>query len=729
MPSEIDKQKLLSLMEIYKKHLEKELGAKLEEQPQQVTTKEYKEFKAEFLPKHMTFYEKLCNISEKLLKIKPDPKKAAVLQEAIDITHLNITPAGAISFSFLIPLISALLGSLFFFVVFQSIFFVALFLIGAIGMIKPLSKVPEFLANNWRLKASNQMVLCIFYTVTYMRHTSNLEKAIEFASDHLAPPLSLDLKKVMWDVETEKYSSVKESLDIYLETWKKWNLEFIESFHLIESSLYEGDESRRLNALDKSLDVILDETYEKMLHYAHNLQNPITMLHMLGIILPILGLVILPLVVSFMENVKWYHLAVIYNLILTVVVYYLGKNILSRRPTGYGNTDISEENPELKKYRNTIIKFGDREVQITPLIFSIFIGSIFLLVGLSPLLLHALGIPDFGFGEEDLTSPCHQKYCFLEYRISTTTNQEIGPYGIGAAIASLFIPLGFGVAIGLYYRLKSKNVIKIREKAKQLELEFASSLFQLGNRLGDNLPVEIAVGKVADIMEGTVSGSFFKLVSLNIRRLGMSIDKAIFDPMHGALVSFPSNLIESSMKVLTQAIKKGPLIAAQALTNVARYIKEIHKVNERLKDLMADVISSMKSQIKFLTPAIAGVVIGITSMITSILGKLSQQLQQVTSSVGSADTAGASTGILGLFGEGIPTYYFQLIVGIYVVQITFILTIIANGVENGSDKLNERFELGNNLIRSTILYVLISGGVMLIFNIIAGRILTATLSG
>src|SRR3989338_2577480 len=463
-----------------------------------------------------------------------------------------------------------------------------------------------------------------------------------------------------------------------------------------------------------------------MLHYAHNLQNPITMLHMLGIILPILGLVILPLVVSFMENVRWYHLAVIYNVILTVVVYYLGKNILSRRPTGYGDTDIAEENPELKKYRSILIKIGKQEFQMSPLVVSAFIGVAFFLIGLSPLISHAIGIPDFGFGEEDLTTPCGNKYCFLEYRISTATNQEIGPYGLGASVASLFIPLSFGIAIGLYYRLKSKNVIKIRNKAKQLELEFANALFQLGNRLGDNLPVEIAVGKVADVMEGTVSGDFFQLVSLNIRRLGMSIEKAIFDPLHGALVSFPSNLIESSMKVMTQAIKKGPLIAAQALTNVSRYIKEIHRVNERLKDLMADIISSMKSQIKFLTPVIAGVVVGITSMITSILGKLSGQLKEVTSSVGGE--SGAPTGILGLFGDGIPTYYFQMIVGIYVVQITFILTIIANGVENGSDKLNERYQLGNNLIRSTMLYVFISGAVMLLFNIITGKILVATLS-
>ena len=725
MASEIDKQKLVSLMEIYKRHLERELGAKLEE-PIKPVTKEYQQFKAEFLPKHMTVYEKLCNISEKLLKIKPDPQKAIILQEAIDTTHLNLTPAGAISFSFLMPIVAAVLGSLFAFLVFQSMFFVLLFVIAAALSIKPFSRAPEFLANNWHLKASNQMVLCIFYVVTYMRHTSNLEKAIEFASQHLAPPLSLDLKKVLWDVETEKYATVKESLDSYLDTWKKWNLEFIESFHLVESSLYEGDESRRLSTLDKSLDVILEETYEKMLHYAHNLQNPITMLHMLGIILPILGLVILPLVVSFLENVKWYHLAVIYNLILTIVVYYIGKNILSKRPTGYGDTDIAEENPELKKYRNVLLKLGNQEIQITPWIVSVFVGSLFFLIGISPLLLHSIGFSDFGFGDQDLKSACGSKFCFLEYKTSSTKNEVIGPYGLGAAIASLFIPLSIGIGVGLYYKLKSQNVIKIREKAKQLELEFANALFQLGNRLGDNVPVELAVGKVANIMEGTVSGSFFQLVDLNIRRLGMSVDKAIFDPLHGALMSFPSNLIESSMKVLTQAIKKGPLIAAQALTNVGRYIKEIHKVNERLKDLMADVISSMKSQIKFLTPIIAGVVIGITSMITAILGKLSSQLTAIVSQSGSE--SGAPTGILGLFGDGIPTYYFQIIVGIYVVQITYILTVISNGVENGADKLNERYSLGNNLIRSTILYVFISGTVMILFNVIAGRILTATLT-
>jgi hypothetical protein len=629
---------------------------------------------------------------------------------------MNITPSGILSSSILIPIIIIVLGALISFALAQSMFFVMFFVLAGLVLLGTMQKIPFLLADNWRMKASNQMVLCIFYVVTFMRHTSNLELAVEFAAQHLSPPLSLDLKKILWNIETGKYESIKESLDVYLEQWKKYNLEFVEAFHLIESSLYEGSESRRLDLLDKSLDVILSETYEKMLHYAHNLKSPITMLHMLGIIMPILGLVILPLAVNFMGNMKWYHIAMLYNVTLPIGVYLLGKSILSKRPTGYGDTDISEENPELKKYRNIVINLAGKDIQINPAFIAVTIGIILVFIGFSPLIIHAVN-PEF---ELELG----KNFKLLEYRESQQfAGQLIGPYGLGAAVLSLLIVIGVGVGIGLYFSLRSKNVIEIRNKAKALEKEFASALFQLGNRLGDGLPAEIAFGKTAAVMADTVSGRFFNLVSSNISRLGMSVDEAIFNPKTGALVYFPSRIIESSMKVLIESIKKGPKIAAEALMNIARYIKEIHKVNERLKDLMADVVSSMKSQVMFLTPAIAGIVIGITSMVTTILGRLAEQMA-LFSETGTAP--GIQTSMLDIFGDGIPTYYFQIIVGIYVVQIAYILTIMSNGIENGSDKLAERYELGKNVTRSTLLYCFVALIVMLLFNVIAASIMKFT---
>ncbi len=713
------KEGMRDLIERYKEKIERDVGGTVEKPTESVITREYREFKKEYLPGHLTLYERLCNYSEKLVKVTPDKERAEELQESIDVCHLNITPTGATSFAMVAPFILILLSAAVSMALFRSFFIVFFFIVIGISLIKPLGKLPMFIANSWRLKASNQMVLCVFYVVTHMRHTSNLELAIKFASDHIDAPLSLDFKRIIWNVETEKYSTMKESLDVYLQTWRKWNGEFIEAFHLIESSLYEGEEKTRIATLDKALDVILTETYERMLHYAQNLKSPITMLHMLGVILPILGLVILPLIVSFLTDFKWQYIALIYNIGLPVGVYYLGKTILAKRPTGYGNTDISEL-PEFKKYGGVLFKIGGKEHRISPLHISIIIAILFFIVGISPIVMHWFITDEvgLGLGDADETSSCFKAFCLLDYRTSDT-GKTTGPFGLGASMLSLFVIISVGFSWGYYFKLRSKNVIKIRRKTEELEQEFASGLFQLGNRLGDGLPAETAFGKVGRSMEGTASGSFFQLVSMNIRRLGMGVSEAIFNPRNGALVYFPSNLIESSMKVLIESVKKGPKVAAVALMNISRYVKEIHKVNERLKDLMAEVISSMNSQIKFLTPVIAGIVIGITSMVTTILGKLTLQMERMGAEGGGG--AGMLEG--GFFGQGVPTYYFQIVVGIYVVQITYILTVLSNGIENGADKLNERYLLGQNLVRSTLLYCFVAATIMLIFNLIANKIM------
>ncbi|MGV8151263.1 MAG: hypothetical protein ACP5NV_06055 [Candidatus Woesearchaeota archaeon] len=729
----------------YKDRIKKEFEEYKKQSGVSTQSRQYQEFKTQWMPKRLTLYEKLCNFSEGLFKISPDQKEAKEVQEYLDICHLNVTPAGVKSFSFLGPIMFMLIVSVFSIILpffFSSepdinsgMFFVIFSIIFGLILIYPLSKLPEFLANNWRMSVSNEMVLSIFYIVTYMRHTSNLEHAIDFAAEHLPPPLSLDLKKIIWNVETQKYDSVKESMDAYLETWKKWNMEYVESMHLIQASLYENSESRRLDSLEKALRLMLDETYEKMLHYAHSLQSPLTMLNMLGIVLPILGLVILPLVVSFMDAVKWYHLMVLYNITLPIGVYYLGRMILATRPSGYGETDISDNSIKLNKGQTARTQIDGTQIiqkdwQLDPFYFSFMLFLILFFIGISPLLMHffapgwdAVITTDNQFLIIDNYQITGGKFYFLGYRADG--DNYVGPFGLGAGILSLFIPLAFGLSLGIYYKLKTKDLMKIREESKKLENEFAGALFQLGNRIGDGLPAEIAFSKVAEVTEGTTSGRFFELVSLNITKLGMSVEQAIFDPKRGALAYYPSSLIESSMKVLVESSKKGPIVASQAIINVSEYIKQIHRVDERLKDLMADTISSLQSQISFLTPAIAGIVIGITSMITTILGSLKDQMAVLSGSVESGSLAGAGVGTgigLDFFGLGIPTFYFQIIVGLYVVQIIFIMTMIVNGIRNGADPLNEKHMMGENLTTSVSLYVIISFIVMLIFNVVAGMV-------
>ncbi len=739
----MDEKSYDQVAHLFKQRLEDELQGKKSHEETEIESRAYEEFKEQYLPKHLSIYEKVCQFSEKTLPIKPDKKLIPSLQEAINTTHLNTSPVGVYSTSFVIPLGIILFGVVFFFMLpilmggAPNLFFVVFSLLAALAIMIPLQKLPGLLANRWRLKASNQMVLSIFYVVTYMRHTSNLENAINFAAEHLSPPLSLDLRKVMWDVETQKYDSMKHSLDEYLLRWKDYNMEFVESMHLIQASLLETSNDRRLNSLDKALSVILDETYEKMLHYAHGLKGPLTTLNMLGVVLPILTLVILPLVVSFMDDFRWYHLFAMYNIALPTMVYLLGMSILTTRPGGNGDEDVVKKNPSLRKYQNIVVKIGNSEQYIKPIFVVGAIGIFLLFVGFFPLIWNAVGFPDYGIVqdsgrvrvmeiEEAKADNWIVKYYFLGYREREGTGQLVGPFGLGSMLLSVLIPVGIGYSTGLFYRYKTKKIIEVRKQAKKLELEFSNALFQLGNRIGDGIPAEAAFGRVAQMMADTVSGKFFNLVSVNVTNLGMSVEQAIFDHEKGALRYYPSDLIESSMKVLVESSKKGPLVASQALINVSEYLKQMHRVDERLKDLLGDVISGMKSQVLFLTPVISGIVVGITSMITKILGTLGDRVSSLGENAGGAGVGGG--GILQLFGVGIPSYHFQIVVGLYVVQLAYILTVIGNGIENGPDKIGEESGLGLQMTKSVLIYAGVAATVILIFNIVATGIM-ANISG
>ncbi|MDP2909416.1 MAG: hypothetical protein Q8N77_06450, partial [Nanoarchaeota archaeon] len=205
----------------------------------------------------------------------------------------------------------------------------------------------------------------------------------------------------------------------------------------------------------------------------------------------------------------------------------------------------------------------------------------------------------------------------------------------------------------------------------------------------------------------------------------MSVRDAIFDSERGAIQEYPSSLIESAMKVLVESSKKGPQVVAQSLISISVYVERIHQVNERLKDLLADVTSSMQGQISFLTPMIAGVVVGIGSMITTIIGKLGQKMGMIAE--GGTGAEGIPVNIQQLIqifptDKLMPPYFFQIVVGIYVIEIVFMLTIFSNAIQNGMDKLSEKYQMGKNLFTSVTFYFIIALFVTIVFSVLAGTI-------
>jgi len=253
-------------------------------------------------------------------------------------------------------------------------------------------------------------------------------------------------------------------------------------------------------------------------------------------------------------------------------------------------------------------------------------------------------------------------------------------------------------------KARTEELIEERKKTKQLEAEFNNSLFQLGNRIGNGVPPELAFGKVAESSRGLMTADFFQRVNYNLRQMGMGLEKAIFDPRRGALIYYPSDLIATSMRVLIESAKKGLKIAAMSLMNISQYIKNIQKITIRLKDMLAEIASDMKSNMTFLAPLLSGIVVGLATMIAAILNKLN--LAAMTGGEAGSLLGGNLDNVLNIFNleTMIPPYYLQIIIGIYLIQIIFILTSSLVTIDSGEDKLEKTNKTGKNLRKGIMIY-------------------------
>jgi len=609
-------------------------------------SREYSKFKEEMAP-DLSIYEKWCRSLGSIIKLNLSKKDEEKIKKNLEIAHINVEPWQAIT-----------LGVS----VFLTIFIFGLLMSVSIFLIKGAEDIGNF--------------PFLFFILIIV----------------------FGLFLFFYEVEVGKFSTIKESLDNYLETWRGYSTEFIEAFHLIESSLFEPSDSRRISILEKSIQVVLDGVYDKMLKFTHSVRSPLTNVYMLGVVLPTLGLALLPLASAMIGGaLKWIHIIILFNLIIPFFVFYLTDKIMMLRPGGYGETKLLEKNPYYFKYKSN-----------TPYLKAFLISLPLFIIGFLPLIFQYTPIPgliglqtDYSFIELGLGFLGDGM--FFDFKtLGTGVSKIVGPFGVGALVLSMFIPLGLGLFFSMAFKDKTKELILERENTQELEKEFNSSLFQLGNRIGSGTPPELVFGKVAQSSKGLKTENFFKRVNYNIYQGGMSVEKAIFDSQRGAIIYYPSDLIATSMRVLVESSKKGLKIAAVSLMSISEYVKNIQKITNRLKDLLAEIVSDMKSNMTFLAPLLSGIVIGLAAMIVSILNKLN--LSNLSGE--GVDGLGNLGQIVDIFKvtEMIPPYYLQIAIGIYLVQITFILTSTLITIDSGEDKLKKISQTGKNLKQGVLLY-------------------------
>lgn len=629
-----------------------------------VSSKEYEKFLKEEAQKgKLSLYEQACEYAERILPITPTKNLSNQLKSAIEFSHLNVTPKGTLSLTILVGLILFWI-SLFFLLIFDllspsSIIFTFVVISIAIYF---LFNYPVWYATTFRIKASSEMVLAVIYMSISMHLSPNLENAIWFASKNLKGPLAKDLRELLWGIYTRKYESAAQAIDSFIHKWERDNKEFSESLDIIKNSIFEST-AKREKMLDEAVSVVLEGTKERMRDYSRKLKSPVTILNALGILLPIVGLVLFPVISIFLpELIKPAMLIVGYDFFLPVFVYFFMNNYLAKRPYSFHQPDLSKH-PEFIQE-----KLIEKPYFIPLIVF----------------------VPLVIFGSYQIIK-----------------SKEL--FSLNQLLYSILIILGVTLGIISYCFLSVKRKLKVRKEVVEIESEFIEALFQLSQWVNRGMPLENALKKLNQKIKHLKISKFFEKILYNIEILEMDFERAVFDPKVGAINYYPSTLIEAIMKVIIETSRRGMASASKAMMVVSTYLKDMHRVNEELKSLTEEVTSTMNIQAMLLAPMAAGVTVSLTAIVVQILVSLGETFESTLPQLGAAygvagEIGGSILSSLADLNAIIPVDGFQIVVGIYMVEVVSMLAIFLSSIANGEESLIKRLTIAKLLAIGTAVY-------------------------
>jgi len=579
-------------------------------------------------------------------------------------------------------------------------------------------------------KALGHVPELIGYIVMSMKLSPNLEKAAEFAADHGRGKIADDFKKLLWDVELGVHNTLSEGLDEIAYTWGKYSTEFKRALMRVRASVLEDSESKRDSLLNKTMEDLLSEIREKMETYARDLKQPSIVLFYIGVLLPIILIIILPIGSAF-TNAPFSTapgLIGIYNILIPAISFIYARSIIKHRPPTYDVPVIPDDYPGLPKKGTIKLRKGAvsiKAVVIAVIIFGLAFSWFLHVEGFPPkTLMFALGgaeaMPILAPDQDYCSVVVHtygtcdyfqeggdeynqikrfnprwdeervaQELKLAEKKFMMEPGNDWTPFNL---IFGCLVTLAGVIFVWLYYANIYKR--RIQEKIMKIETEFKDSLYIIASRLGENKPLEDAIKHAKNFLPNyIISDRIFGRILDNIHLLGMPIDSAVFDSRFGALVNIPSNTIRVGMRLVIDSVRLGVNIAARTLVSLSLQMDNQEKVSKMLKNLVVDITQMMRTMAIIITPIVLGITTALYSVVVRTLIRISTSGAMDsggTDMTGAESFGGFTTGnwanpeaIAGMVEPPI----FILIIAFYVIEIVFIVIYFTTKIEEDNDLL------------------------------------------
>ena len=530
--------------------------------------------------------------------------------------------------------------------------------------------------------------------VLSMKLVPNLEKAISFAVEHGEGFLAETLKQVLWDAQLGMYASVEEGLDRVAYRIGRYSDEFKHAIMRIRTSLLEADDAKRYVLLDSALNEAVEGVKNRMVAAASALYAPAIQLFYLGVFLPLLLFIIVPVWAVFSPDTPVANpvvLVLLYNVFLPSITFYFAKSILAKRPQAYTAPEIPDRLVKgyQKKKRRAIVQ--------TVAILLIGLGASYYLHTLLDMtpgkVLSQMGICPEGDAYCVGSIPEEQ----LQYYLS---GYDLTPYAL--IFGSL---LSIVLALAYYLYTITKEKLKIQEDIMTIEKEFKDAVYVLASRMGEGKPLENALDAVAENMPEAKISPVFQRISYNVKSLGLTIEDAIFSPVFGVLNDIPSKMLHDAMRLVVSAVSLGTELASRALAALSEQLRNEEIVVQRIREKTGEIAAMMYTMAYFVGPIVLGITVAlekvIVSSVTSMDIGVSGDMEGIPSEFRTTADLFSRAGS----ASPIPDWLFLLSVAVYTLEITALLVWFASYLHDGPNRIRMYRKLAYALIVSLVLFI------------------------
>ncbi len=542
-----------------------------------------------------------------------------------------------------------------------------LLVIGLLTFVLPISfylfvyNYPGLLAKRLRIQTLGRAPEAVHYMAMSLRLNRSLPRAVRFASENVEGNLGAALKKVQWDVMSRKHPSLEESFLHFADEWGNWNEDFMRSMYALRLSTHEKTDEGLTRNLEKAQDIVLSGTRRKIEEFSASLSGPTTVFFALGVLLPLVIGAMLPMV--FLSN-----LANVGN---------LGAGP-SATPGGTATTPPATSSANATSSLVTVIGFVlamDVGFPLVALLYSMQILS------KRPGTVTPPRPPESGVKRPSLAEAILLGLVAGGAVGASALPAYLGWLGSPGTLAwPVFILLGISVGISIGIQLRTRALAKRGNALQRLENEFPDTLFQLASRMGEGMRFERAVERTSAGMRGTESAQFFDRVLHFSRVSGGTPEQALFGSARGPglLARYPSRQMRVSLRALLEAASKGPQAVTDTVIPMAQHLKELRNTDAAIRTSLRGTVQMMKGSAFFFAP----IVMGMTGALYLLL-----------------------SGVLASGALAVPPALFFAVMGVYLLEMVFIIGQFSIGIETGGDRLRYWTLVGQFLWVALLVYV------------------------